>query len=163
MRIERTLVIIKPDALQRQLAGRIVSRFEDKGLRIAAMKLVSVDEPRARDLYSVHEGKEFYEPLVGFITAGPVVALVLEGPEAICVVRTLLGATRSFEAAPGTIRGDMALSPRLNLVHGSDSVESARREIRIFFEPDEIIDADQDLARWIRGDEGVGAKPGDEI
>jgi nucleoside-diphosphate kinase len=163
MRIERTLVIIKPDALQRQLAGRILTRFEDKGLRIAAMKLDRVDEGRARDLYSVHEGKEFYEPLVGFITAGPVVALVLEGLEAITVVRTLLGATRSFEAAPGTIRGDMALSPRLNLVHGSDSEESARREIPIFFTPDEIVDAGQDVARWLYGPEGTGAKPGDEI
>jgi len=137
--MERTLIIIKPDAVKRRLLGEIISRIERKGLTFRGLKLVVVDEKRARELYSVHEGKPFYEPLMEFITSGPCVVAVVEGLHAIEVARRLLGDTFGAKAAPGTIRGDLALSNRFNLVHGSDSPESARRERALFF-------TEQDLA-----------------
>lgn len=138
--MERTLVLIKPDAVHRRLVGRIIARFEHKGLKLVALKMLRIDEPLARRHYAAHEGKPFYEPLVRFITSGPTVALVLEGKRAIEVVRKMMGATFGPDAQPGTIRGDLAISNRFNLVHGSDSQETAEAEIALFFRPDELLD-----------------------
>ena len=148
--MERTLIILKPDAIQRRLAGTILARFEAKGFTLAAVKLVQVDGDAARRLYSVHEGKPFYESLVRFITSGPVIAVVLEGARAIDVARRMMGATFGYEAEPGTIRGDFGISNQYNLIHGSDSVESAGREIPLFFAPDEIRSYDTSEADWLR-------------
>ena len=137
--MERTFVMIKPDAVQRRLIGRIVSRFEEKGLHLVGLKLLKVTPDQAKDLYSIHQGKPFYDTLVKFITASPLVALVIEGHQAVAIVRKLLGATFGFNAEPGTIRGDYGSSKGLNLVHGSDAVESAQREIPIFFKEAEIV------------------------
>jgi nucleoside-diphosphate kinase len=137
--------MIKPDGVQRRLVGRILQRFEDKGLRVAGLKLVRVSQAAAENLYSVHKGKPFHESLVRFVTSSPVVAMVLEGTYTIDVVRTLLGATFGFQAAPGTIRGDYGASKGFNLIHASDSKESAAREIPIFFKPEE-------LAAWTHAD-----------
>ena len=130
---QRTLVLLKPDTVRRGLAGEILSRFEAKGLRIVAMEHRTVDAAQADAHYAEHVERDFYPPLRAFVTSGPLVALVLEGDEAIEVVRALNGATDGRKAAPGTIRGDLALSNRENLVHGSDSPESAEREIKIWF------------------------------
>lgn len=145
---ERALVIIKPDAVQRGLVGEIIARLERKGLKIVALKMLQVTETQARALYRVHRGKHFYEPLVRFILSGPVVAAVLEAKEACAVVRRVLGATNSAEAAPGTIRGDLALSHRFNLVHASDSPETARTELDIFFSPEELLSYERTLEGW---------------
>ena len=130
---DRTLVICKPDAVERRLVGEIVSRLERKGLRIAAMRLETITKETAGEHYGEHQGKPFYDDLVAFITRGPAVLMVVEGPEAFSVVRTLMGATNPRTAAPGTIRGDLAIELTENLVHGSDSAESAAREIALFF------------------------------
>ena len=130
---ERTLVLIKPDGVRRGLAGEVIARIERKGLRIVAMKLHVLDRESAEIHYAEHAGKDFYESLVEFITSGPLVALVAEGPRAIEAFRALAGATDPVRAAPGTIRGDHALAVQQNIVHGSDSPESAQREIKIFF------------------------------
>jgi nucleoside-diphosphate kinase len=137
--MERTLVLIKPDAVHRRLVGRILERFEQKGLQLVALKMLRLSEAVAREHYAPHVGKPFYEPLIRFITGGPTVALVLEGQRAVEVVRKLLGRTFGSEAAAGTIRGDFAMSNRFNLVHGSDSPESAAAEIARFFRPEELI------------------------
>jgi nucleoside-diphosphate kinase len=132
--VDRTLVICKPDAVERGLAGQIVARLEAKGLRLAAAELRTIDEATAGAHYGEHQGKPFYDSLVSFITRGPALLIVLEGPEdTYKVVRTLMGATNPKDAAPGTIRGDLAIEMTENLVHGSDSSESAEREIRLFF------------------------------
>ena len=131
--MDRTLILVKPDAFARRLTGEIIARFERKGLDIAAMKLMTVDEQTARRHYAEHEGKDFFEPLVTFITSGPIVAMILAGPSAIEAARQIIGVTDGLEAAPGSIRGDFALETRRNLVHGSDSDESAEREIAIYF------------------------------
>ena len=138
--MEHTLVLIKPDAVHRRLVGRILTRFEHKGLCIVALKMLQIDEQLARRHYAAHEGKPFYEPLIRFVTSGPTVAAVLEGTRAIEVVRRMMGATFGPDAEPGTIRGDFAVSNRFNLVHGSDSPESAAAEIALFFDPSELID-----------------------
>lgn len=130
---QRTLVLLKPDAVRRGLMGEILSRFEAKGLSIVAMELRTIDAAQSDEHYADHVEKDFYPPLRDFVTSGPLVALVLEGDEAIEVVRALNGATDGRKAAPGTIRGDLSLSNRENLVHGSDSPESAEREIKIWF------------------------------
>jgi nucleoside-diphosphate kinase len=130
---DRTLVICKPDAVERRLVGEIVSRLERKGLRIAAMRMETISKETAGEHYGEHQGKPFYDDLVAFITRGPAVLMVVEGPEAFSVVRTLMGATNPRQAAPGTIRGDLAIELTENLVHGSDSPESAAREIGLFF------------------------------
>ncbi len=130
---QRTLVLLKPDAVRRGLVGNILSRFEAKGLSIVAMELRSIDPSKADEHYAEHVEKDFYPPLRDFVTSGPIVACVLEGDEAIEVVRALNGATDGRKAAPGTIRGDLSLSNRENLVHGSDSADSAEREIKIWF------------------------------
>jgi nucleoside-diphosphate kinase len=138
--LERTLVMLKPDAVQRGFIGRILGRFEDKGLKIVAMKLAKVSPALAERHYAPHKGKDFYEPLIRFVTSGPMVFLVLEGKGAIAVVRKMMGATFGPNAEPGTIRGDCGMSNRFNLVHGSDSPEASAHEITLFFRPDELID-----------------------
>lgn len=137
---ERTFVMIKPDAMARGLVGEIISRFEKKGLKMVAAKLLKMDENMASKHYSEHIGKPFYESLVRFITSGPVLAMVWEGENAIKAVRKIVGKTDPHEAGPGTIRGDMAAITRMNLVHASDSPESAIREISLFFRDYEIIE-----------------------
>jgi nucleoside-diphosphate kinase len=136
---ERTLVLIKPDAMERALAGEILARFERRGLRVRAAKLVQVDRELAEQHYAEHTEKPFFGELVEFITSAPTLALVLEGESAIGVVRTTMGATNPASAAPGTIRGDLALAMPDNLVHGSDSPESAEREIGLWFSDDELV------------------------
>ena len=136
---ERTLVLIKPDALERRLAGEIVGRLEQRGLELRAARLLRVDRALAERHYGEHSEKPFFGELVEFITSGPTLALVLEGESAISVVRTTMGATNPVDAAPGTIRGDLALAMPDNLVHGSDSVDSAEREIALWFSGDELV------------------------
>ena len=146
---ERTLIIIKPDAVGRGLVGEIISRLERKGLKIVGLKMTQVSEEQARALYAVHQGESFYEPLLRFIRSAPVVVVAVEAKEACAVVRRLLGATNSAEAQPGTIRGDLALSHRFNLVHASDSPETARKELTIFFRTDEYLTYHRALEGWV--------------
>jgi nucleoside-diphosphate kinase len=148
--IERTLVLLKPDCVQRRLMGRVISRFEDKGLDIIAMKLIEVTRELARRHYAEHVKKAWYPQLEEFITASPVAAMIVEGPRAIGVVREMVGATHGLEADPGTIRGQFGTSQQMNLVHASDGPEAARREIDIFFAPDEIHAYAPTLRRWMR-------------
>ena len=147
--MERTLIIFKPDAMNRQLVGRILSRFEDRGLRIAALKLQQSPQAQVERHYEVHRSKPFYNSLVEFMTAGPVIVGVLEGPSAVAVVRNMLGPTNGLNAAPGTIRGDFGLDQQYNLVHASDSPETARQEIELFFEPEEVVSYERVTDRWI--------------
>jgi nucleoside-diphosphate kinase len=148
---ERTLVLVKPDGVQRQLVGRILARYEERGLRIVGLKLVKVDRELAERHYAVHKGKPFFEGLVAFITSGPLVAAVLEGPDAIAMVRTMNGATKPIEAAPGTIRGDLAVEMGQNLVHASDSPESAATELSIWFTAGELVSYRREIDRWVIG------------
>ena len=147
--MERTLVIIKPDAVQRGLIGEIITRFERRGLRLAGMKLIHIDESLAQRHYAIHEGKPFYEPLIRYITSSPVVVMVLEGNDAINIVRRTMGATKPAEAAPGTIRADFSLEIGRNLVHGSDGPETAAFEVPLFFGKDELLSYGRDTDRWI--------------
>jgi nucleoside-diphosphate kinase len=142
------LVIIKPDGVQRGLIGTIIHRLERRGLKIVAMDLRQIDRALAERHYGEHEGKPFYAGLVDYITSGPVVTLVLEGPNAIAVTRSTVGATRPAEAAPGTIRGDLALTVGRNLIHASDGAESAQREVALFF-GDRLLDYSRDIDPWI--------------
>ena len=137
--MERTLVIVKPDGVRRGLVGEIVGRFERKGLRIAALKQIAPTKDLAERHYEVHRSQPFFSGVVQFITSGPVVAMVLEGPDAIVLVRLMMGKTRPTDAAPGTIRGDLATTTQQNLVHGSDSAETAASEIALWFSPEEIV------------------------
>ncbi len=155
--MQKTLVIIKPDGTSRRLIGKIINRFEEKGLEIVGLKMSVIPEDLARKNYSVHEGKDFFEKLIKYITAGPVVFMVLRGKNAIKVTRMLMGPTFGYEAVPGTIRGDYAISKRYNLLHGSDSVESAKKEIAIFFKDEEIIEHDQLNLKWIYDISGNGS------
>ncbi len=145
---ERTLVLIKPDGVQRLLVGRILARFEERGLKLVGLKLVRVDRSLAERHYAVHKGKPFFEGLLAFITSGPLVAMVLEGPLAIAVVRSMVGATRPAEAAPGTIRGDLALETAQNLIHASDGSETATTEVALWFTAAELLDYDREIDRW---------------
>jgi nucleoside-diphosphate kinase len=147
--IERTLVLIKPDGVQRQLTGRILARYEERGLKIVGLKLVSVDRDLADRHYAAHREKPFFGGLVDFITSAPLVALALEGPNAITVVRAINGATRPHEAAPGTVRGDFALETAQNVVHASDGPEAAASELALWFTDDELLDYDRDVDRWV--------------
>jgi len=149
MSLERTLIVLKPDAVQRQFVGRIVSRFERKGLKIVGMKLLRVSPELAARMYRIHKSKSFYEPLIEFITASPVVAMVLEGVEAIAVCRSLMGPTFGPDAPGGTIRGDFGMSKRYNLIHGSDSPDSAAMEIPLFFAEGEVADYELISDGWI--------------
>jgi nucleoside-diphosphate kinase len=148
---ERTLVLVKPDGVQRQLVGRILSRYEERGLLIVGLKLVKVDRELAERHYAVHAGKPFFEGLVDFITSGPLVAVALEGPGAISMVRTMNGATKPIDAVPGTIRGDLAVEMGQNLVHASDSAESAATELSIWFTADELMSYRREIDRWVIG------------
>ena len=149
--MERTLVIIKPDAVQRGLIGETVSRLERRGLKIVGMKLMQIDEELARRHYSVHRGKPFFEGLIEYITSAPVVVMVVEGPKAIEAVRLTMGATDPVNAAPGTIRGDYALDILRNLVHGSDGPDTARTEVALFFAENELVSWTRDTDRWAFG------------
>ena len=146
---ERTLVLVKPDGVQRLLVGRILSRYEDRGLKVVGLKLVQVDRGLAERHYAVHREKPFFQGLVDFIVSGPLVAAALEGPNAIAVCRAINGATRPHEAAPGSIRGDLALDTARNIVHASDGAETAAQELGLWFEPSELLDYPRDLDRWI--------------
>ena len=150
---ERTLVLVKPDGVQRQLAGRIIGRFEERGLKIVGLKLVGVDRLLAERHYDIHRERPFFASLVDFITSSPLVAMVLEGPNAISVVRMIVGATRPNEAAPGTIRGDFGLETAQNLVHASDGPDTARTEIALWFDDDDLVEYDRDIDRWAIGPE----------
>ncbi len=153
--IERTLVLIKPDGVQRQLVGRVLSRYEERGLKIIGLKLVHIDRAMAEAHYAVHRDKPFFAGLVAFITTGPLVAAALQGPDAIAIVRTINGATRPAQAAPGTIRGDFALETAQNLVHASDGPETATQELTLWFRPEELLPYDRDIDRWVNApDEG---------
>ncbi len=151
--IQRTLIVLKPDAVQRGIAGELLARFERRGLRFAALRLVKVERSLAERHYAVHKGKFFYDDLVTTISASPVVAAVLEGPNAIAIVRAMVGATRPHEAAPGTIRGDYALVGLRNLVHASDAPETAAAEIALWF-PEGPLTYTRDVERWMT-DEGA--------
>jgi nucleoside-diphosphate kinase len=147
--VERTLIIVKPDAVQRGLIGEIIRRFENRGLRIAGMKFILISRELARRHYAVHEGKPFFPGLIDYIVSAPVVVMALEGPQAVELARKTIGATRPVEAGAGTIRGDLGVEVGRNLVHGSDSVENAEKEVALFFSPDELIDWERDTDRWI--------------
>ena len=147
---ERTFVLLKPDAVQRGLIGEILSRFERRGLKVTALKLIRVSRSLAETYYAEHKGKPFFEPLMAYIGAGPVVAMVLEGDGAVAAIRKMMGKTNSAEAEPGTIRGDLALTIGRNVIHGSDSGESAKREISLFFKPDEIHAYTRIDEPWLR-------------
>ncbi len=136
--IEKTFVMVKPDGVQRGLVGKVLDRFETRGLKICALKMMKIPHELAERHYEEHKGKDFYESLVAFITSGPVACVILEGENAIAMVRAMMGKTNPQDAAPGTIRGDLAQVKSMNVVHGSDSPESARREIKLFFNDYEI-------------------------
>ncbi|MCX5656225.1 MAG: nucleoside-diphosphate kinase [Planctomycetota bacterium] len=147
--MERTLVMLKPDAVQRGFVGQILARFEAKGLKIVALKMARMDRALAERHYAPHKGKDFYDPLIRFVTSGPLVFVVLEGKGAVAVVRKMMGATFGPAAEPGTIRGDLGMSNRFNLIHGSDAPDAAQREISLFFRPDEIIDWQPAAEPWV--------------
>ncbi len=147
--MERTLVIVKPDGVQRALIGTIVDRLERRGLRIVGLKMIQIAPDLAKRHYAVHNGKPFFDGLIQYITSGPVVVMVVEGTRAIEVVRRLMGATDPVRAEAGTIRGDLALEMGRNLIHGSDSPESAASEIDLFFSPDELLSFSRDMDRWV--------------
>lgn len=147
--MERTLIIIKPDGVERALIGQIITRFEQRGLKIIGMKMLQVSEELARKHYAIHEGKPFFEPLIQYITSSPVVVMALEGPEAIQVARNTIGATKPVEATAGSIRGDFGLMVGRNLVHGSDSPENGQAEIALWFDEAELISYERSLDRWI--------------
>lgn len=146
--MERTFLMVKPDGVARGLVGEVLSRIERRGLKIVAMKLIHVDKELAKKHYAEHEGKPFFEPLVSYITALPSVAMVVEGEDAIKVLRGMVGATNPKEAAPGTIRGDLAMETGRNIVHASDSENSAKREISLFFGPEEIFQYERTDDKW---------------
>ncbi len=153
MATERTLVLFKPDAVQRRLVGELYSRFERKGLKIIGLKLLRVTPELSKQHYAEHVNKGFYPLLESFITSGPVVALALEGPEAVAVVRGMMGPTNGRQAAPGTIRGDYGVSRQMNLVHGSDSTDAAAKELAVYFRPEELLSYDTSLAEWVCADD----------
>uniref|UniRef100_A0A7C3UJH2 Nucleoside diphosphate kinase n=1 Tax=Geoglobus ahangari TaxID=113653 RepID=A0A7C3UJH2_9EURY len=147
--MEKTFVMIKPDGVQRGLIGEIISRIERKGLKIVAMKMLRISKELAKKHYAEHQGKSFFDSLISYITSGPVVAMVIEGKEAVKVVRSLVGKTNPIEASPGTIRGDYAMDVGRNVIHASDSIESANREIALFFNENEIIEYKKFDEEWI--------------
>jgi nucleoside-diphosphate kinase len=146
---ERSLVLVKPDGVQRGLVGEIIGRFERRGLRIAALKLIRMDDALAQQHYAEHNGKPFFADLISFITSGPLVAMVVEGPGAVATVRQMVGATNPADSPPGTIRGDYAVTIGMNIIHASDSVERAATEVALFFTAGEVLDYTRDVERWI--------------
>src|SRR3954454_11439497 len=149
MNMERTLIILKPDAVQRNVCGEIISRFEKKGLQIVGMKLMRISPQLAETHYEAHKSRPFYPGLVKFMTSSPVILMALAGKDAIAIARNMMGATFGSKAAPGTIRGDLGVSNSFNLIHGSDSPESAARELSLFFKPDELLDWSPANQGWI--------------
>ena len=149
--MQQTLILLKPDCIQRRLIGEITGRFEQKGLRLAGLKMVQASRQLAEQHYAVHKGKPFYNSLLDFLTAGPTVAMVWEGREAVTVARTLMGVTDGTKAPPATIRGDFALSVQNNLVHGSDSPQNAAAEIALWFKPEEIVSYTPVDTAWVAG------------
>jgi len=147
--MEKTFVMIKPDGVQRGLIGEIISRIERKGLKIVAMKMLHISQELAQRHYAEHRGKPFFDSLISYITSGPVVAMVVEGKEAVKVMRSLVGKTNPIEASPGTIRGDYAMDVGRNVIHASDSIESANREISLFFDEEEIIEYKKFDEDWV--------------
>ena len=147
--MEKTLVLLKPDSIARGLTGKIISRFEERGLTICALKLIKMEIYQAEELYKPHLGKPFYPPLLKYMTSGPIVAIIICGDKIVDIVRTMMGATNPVNAAPGSIRGDFAQRMDFNCIHGSDSPESAAREIPIFFKPAEILDYKNSAADWV--------------
>jgi nucleoside-diphosphate kinase len=155
--MQRTLVLAKPDAVQRGLIGEILGRFERKGLKVVGLRLLSVPRPMAEEHYAVHAGKHFYDGLVEFITSGPVAAIALEGPDAIAVVRRMVGKTMPNEAEPGTIRGDLGISGLRNLIHASDAPETAEAELALWFGADALSEYDRAVDAWIVAEEPARA------
>jgi nucleoside-diphosphate kinase len=151
--MERTLVLVKPDGVQRGLVGQILARFERKGLKVVGLRMLDVSQDLAERHYAVHQGKHFYAGLVEFITSGPVAAIALEGPDAIAVVRRLVGRTMPNEAEPGTIRGDLGVSGLRNLIHASDAPETAQFELDLWFRPGELLDYGRAVDTWIVAEE----------
>ena len=147
--MESTLVLVKPDGVQRGLIGEVISRLERRGLRLVAAKFMNVSRELAETHYAIHKGKPFYEGLINYITSAPVMAMVWEGPNAIAAVRQTMGATRPIEAAPGTIRQDFALEVGRNLTHASDSPENGEHEVALWFEPGELVNWSRDIDRWV--------------
>lgn len=147
--MERTLILIKPDAVQRNLIGKIITRFEEKGYKIAGLKFLWMNKITAEELYLPHKGKGFYEPLIKYMTSGPIAAMVLEGNKVIETARQIMGATNPLEAAPGSIRADFVQRIEYNAVHGSDSAESASREIPIFFKEEELVKYQKNDEKWL--------------
>jgi len=146
---EKTLVLIKPDGVQRGLVGTVISQLERRGLKIVALKMLRIDQRLASQHYHEHQKRPFYKSLIEFITSSPVVAMVFEGPDAVTLVRKTMGATNPLEASPGTIRGNMGVTINKNIIHGSDSLESANKEIALFFQPAEILDYQREIETWI--------------
>jgi nucleoside-diphosphate kinase len=149
MALERTLIILKPDAVQRGICGEIITRFERKGLQIAAMKFMRISQQTAETHYAPHKGKPFYDGLVKFMTSSPVIVVALEGKDAIVIARKMMGATFGSKAEPGSIRGDFGVSNAFNLIHGSDSPEAAAKELGLFFKPEELIDWKPTIQSWV--------------
>ena len=147
--MERTFILVKPDGVQRGLIGEVISRLERRGLRLVAARFQSVSRKMAERLYAVHQGKPFYDGLLDYITSGPVMAMVWEGPSAIAAVRQTIGATRPIEAEPGSLRHDFSLEVGRNLTHASDSIETARKEIDLWFRSDDLVDWSRDIDPWI--------------
>ncbi len=147
--MERTLVLVKPDGVQRGLIGQIIARLENRGLKLVAAKFMSVTNQLAETHYAIHKGKPFYEGLIRYITSSPVMAMVWEGPSAVAAVRQTMGATRPLEAAPGTIRHDFALMVGRNLTHASDTPENAENEVALWFKPEELTEWQRDIDRWV--------------
>jgi nucleoside-diphosphate kinase len=153
MSLERSLILVKPDGVQRRLIGTIIHRIEQKGLKIVGLKMLAVTRELAARHYAEHVEKPFYPLLEEFITSGPVVALAVEGPEAIGVMRTMMGSTNGRESTPGTIRGDFGVSRQMNLIHGSDGPEAAQRELAIYFRPEELLEYEATLGGWVCADD----------
>ena len=153
MATERSLILVKPDGVQRRLIGAIITRIENRGLKIVGMKMLKVTPELAKQHYAEHVEKPFYPLLEEFITAAPVVALAVEGPEAVSVMRGMMGSTNGRESAPGTIRGDYGVSRQMNLIHGSDGPEAAERELGIYFKPEELLDYEPTLGEWVCADD----------
>ena len=149
MAMEKTYLMVKPDGVQRGLVGEIVSRFEKRGLKLVAAKLMIIPKDVAENHYGEHKGKPFFPSLISYITSGPVFAMVWEGENAVTICRNMMGKTKPLESAPGTIRGDYCLVTGLNIIDGSDSPESAAREIGIFFKPEELVEYTKDSDKWL--------------
>ena len=147
--VQRTLLLVKPDGVQRQLVGRVITRFEERGLKLVGLKLVQTSRELAETHYAVHRERPFFAGLVDFITSAPLVAAALEGPNAIAIVRAMNGATRPHEAEPGSIRGDFAVETAQNLVHASDSPENAAAELALWFKPEELLSYEREVDRWV--------------